>query len=111
MSRVRYGTTWWGAQWLQALAKIDYDNRLPRGRTYANNGSVTTLKQLDGHITAKVQGSRLYTVHITVPAFAPPETLRLMDALAADPIRRLLVQLRLLRILAVAQHQIREFVH
>jgi uncharacterized Zn finger protein/superfamily II DNA or RNA helicase len=85
MSRVRYGTTWWGAQWLQALAKIDYDNRLPRGRTYANNGSVTTLKQLDGHITAKVQGSRLYTVHITVPAFAPPEALRLMDALAADP--------------------------
>jgi superfamily II DNA or RNA helicase len=84
MSRVRYGTTWWGEQWLQALTQIDYDNRLPRGRTYANNGSVRALQQEGGSIRAKVQGSRLYTVEIDVPAFTAAEAARLTDAVAAD---------------------------
>jgi len=34
MSRPTYGNTWWGAKWLDALSQIDFDNRLPRGRTY-----------------------------------------------------------------------------
>ena len=28
MSRASYGTTWWGEQWLRALAQIDYDTIL-----------------------------------------------------------------------------------
>ena len=43
MSHPQYGRTWWGAQWLQALTQIDHDNRLPRGRTYANRGAVRDL--------------------------------------------------------------------
>ena len=42
--RSKYGQTWWGGQWLNALANIDYDNRLPRGRAYASNGSVLETK-------------------------------------------------------------------
>ena len=41
-SRTTYGSTWWGAAWLQALTSIDYENRLPRGRTYLNQGGSTT---------------------------------------------------------------------
>lgn len=39
MARTEYGTTWWGKQWLEALGDIDYDNRIPRGKTYANTGA------------------------------------------------------------------------
>ena len=39
MARKQYGTTWWGKQWLNALSGIDYSNRLPRGKTYANKGA------------------------------------------------------------------------
>ncbi|MFO1251900.1 MAG: DEAD/DEAH box helicase [Inhella sp.] len=85
MTRTRFGSTWWGQQWLQALTQIDYDNRLPRGRSYANNGSVVALKQEGGRISAKVQGSRLYTVRIEVPAFTPKQAATLLEAVAQDP--------------------------
>lgn len=53
-----YGRTWWGKKWLQSFDGIDYDNRLPRGRTYANTGRAFGIK-INGHIvTAKVSGSR-----------------------------------------------------
>jgi uncharacterized Zn finger protein len=55
VSRTSYGNTGWGAQWLQALAQIDYDSRLPRGRAYANRGAVRDLKVHEGHIRAHVQ--------------------------------------------------------
>ncbi len=85
MVRTRYGSTWWGQQWLQALTQIDHDNRLPRGRSYAGNGSVQALKQQGGRISAKVQGSRLYTVKIEVPAFTPQQSAVLLQAVAQDP--------------------------
>ena len=56
--RKTYGNTWWGQQWLNALSHIDYSNRLPRGRTYANKGTVSDIKILGNKITANVQGSR-----------------------------------------------------
>ena len=58
MGRPQYGDTWWGAQWLQALTQIDHENRLPRGRTYANRGAVLDLAVQDCRIRARVQGSR-----------------------------------------------------
>ena len=38
-----YGTTWWGHKWLDALSGIDFANRIPRGKTYANTGKVLPL--------------------------------------------------------------------
>src|SRR5208337_199134 len=43
-----------------------YDNRLPRGRTYVRNGSVVDLQIAPGRIAAKVSGSELYDVAITI---------------------------------------------
>jgi uncharacterized Zn finger protein/superfamily II DNA or RNA helicase len=87
MTRMTYGQTWWGAQWLQALTQIDHDNRLPRGRSYANRGAVRNLEVKGGHIHARVQGSRPqpYVVNIEVPALAAADAHRLVKALAADP--------------------------
>ena len=44
MARTEYGTTWWGEQWLNALTHIDYANRIPRGKTYANTGKVKSFR-------------------------------------------------------------------
>ncbi len=87
MIRPQYGRTWWGAQWLQALTQIDHDNRLPRGRTYANRGAVRNLVIDGGRISAKVQGSRPrpYEVEVVVPPVKPADAERLIDSLAADP--------------------------
>ena len=87
MSHPQYGRTWWGAQWLQALTQIDHDNRLPRGRTYANRGAVRDLVVADSNVTARVQGSRPrpYEVEIGVPSVAGPLAGRLIDRLAEDP--------------------------
>lgn len=83
-----YGQTWWGEQWLNSLSQIDYDNRLPRGRSYANKGSVTKIEAQLGNIQAKVKGSRSqpYTVRIEVPAMPKPQAGVLLDALASDPV-------------------------
>jgi uncharacterized Zn finger protein len=82
-----YGQTWWGAQWLNSLSQIDYDNRLPRGRSYANKGSVAKIEIQQGNIHAKVKGSRPkpYTVKVEVPAMPKPQAKVLLDALALDP--------------------------
>ena len=87
MTTKSFGTTWWGAQWLQALTHIDYDNRLPRGRGYANRGAVTSLKMHGGHIEALVQGSRArpYKVAIDVPPIPAVQADSLIDGLSRDP--------------------------
>lgn len=59
--------TFWGKAWCDTLESYrDYDNRLPRGRTYLRNGSVIDLQILSGRITAIVSGSSLYRVTIAV---------------------------------------------
>jgi uncharacterized Zn finger protein/superfamily II DNA or RNA helicase len=87
VTRPSFGKTWWGEQWLAALTHIDYDNRLPRGRSYANKGAVSELTVKAGTIQAKVQGSRPrpYQVTITVPPITAKDSARLLDRIAADP--------------------------
>ena len=59
--------SFWGKAWCTHLESFsDYENRLPRGRTYVRNGSVCHLEIRAGEILAKVSGSELYTVRITV---------------------------------------------
>jgi uncharacterized Zn finger protein len=60
-------TTFWGNAWCQNLESYsDYANRLPRGRTYVNNGSVVHLQIAPGRITALVSGSELYEIRIDI---------------------------------------------
>ena len=61
--------SFWGQAWCDHLESFsDYENRLPRGRTYVRNGSVCHLEVSRGAITALVYGTRLYTVEITIKA-------------------------------------------
>jgi uncharacterized Zn finger protein len=59
--------TFWGKGWCDHLESYsDYENRLPRGRTYVRNGSVIHLSLEKGKIEALVQGSSLYKVKIDI---------------------------------------------
>ena len=59
--------TFWGKAWCEHLEKFsDYENRLPRGRTYVRNGSVCHLDIKKGEIHAKVMGSELYEVKVKI---------------------------------------------
>ncbi|HVP18960.1 MAG TPA: SWIM zinc finger family protein [Spirochaetia bacterium] len=59
--------TFWGKAWCDHLESFsDFENRLPRGRTYVRNGSVRHLEILPGVIRARVQGSEMYTVSVGI---------------------------------------------
>jgi uncharacterized Zn finger protein len=59
--------TFWGKAWCDNLERYsDYENRLPRGRTYVRNGSVIDLQIAGGEIKALVSGSDIYKVGIKV---------------------------------------------
>jgi uncharacterized Zn finger protein len=59
--------TFWGESWCRNLERYsDYANRLPRGRTYVRNGSVVDLQIAAGEVNARVAGSELYTVRVSV---------------------------------------------
>jgi uncharacterized Zn finger protein len=61
--------TFWGKAWCTNLESYsDYSNRLPRGRTYARNGSVVHMTIARGRIEALVSGSELYQVTIEIGA-------------------------------------------
>lgn len=59
--------TFWGEAWCAHLEKFsDYENRLPRGRTYVRNGSVCHLTISKGKVEAIVSGSELYRIRIDI---------------------------------------------
>ncbi len=62
-------STFWGKAWCANLESYrDYENRLPRGRTYVRNGSVVDLQISPLAVTAMVSGSSIYKVSITIAA-------------------------------------------
>ncbi len=83
----KFGKTWWGQQWLNSLSNIDYENRLDRGRSYANKGAVTKIDIKENRINAKVAGSRPkpYNVDIILPPFFDPELSNFIATLAKKP--------------------------
>ncbi len=59
--------SFWGEAWCGHLESFsDFENRLPRGRTYVRNGSVCHLAVAKGRIEAKVSGSALYDVKVEI---------------------------------------------
>lgn len=62
--------TFWGKSWCTNLESFsDYENRLPRGRSYVRSGSVIDLNVNPGEITAMVNGSSVYHVLVKIDAF------------------------------------------
>lgn len=63
--------SFWGKSWCTNLERYsDYENRVPRGRTYVRNGSVVDLQIAKGKVTAMVAGSSLYNINITIAPVA-----------------------------------------
>ena len=59
--------TFWGKAWCKNLESYsDYENRLPRGRTYVRNGWVVDFRIGPGVINALVSGSDLYRITIKI---------------------------------------------
>ncbi|MDR1036516.1 MAG: SWIM zinc finger family protein [Deltaproteobacteria bacterium] len=65
-------STFWGKRWCEHFeAMADFSNRLPRGRTYARNGSIMHLELGPGSIHALVAGSDVYEVDIRIKPLDP----------------------------------------
>jgi len=84
---IQFGKTWWGEHWLRSLENVDYDNRLPRGVSYARNGYVKEVKIKGNQILAKVAGSRPrpYNVTVIVPPFFEEQIEALMNGIVQRP--------------------------
>lgn len=64
--------TFWGKAWCDNLENYqDFDNRLPRGRTYVRNGAVIDLQISALEIKGVVSGSSIYRVSVSITALAP----------------------------------------
>ena len=73
--------SFWGKAWCDNLESYsDYENRLPRGRTYVRNGSVVDLQIEKGKVSARVSGSRFRW--LLLPLF----NVKPMDSGASVPI-------------------------
>ncbi len=77
MSQQRFGNTWWGQAWIDALeqqARLD-PSRLSRGQTYASNGKVHPVTIEPGRAAALVKGSRdePYQTDIELRTFSDDE--------------------------------------
>src|SRR3954470_21063192 len=71
-------STFWGEAWCENLEGYsDFENRLPRGRSYVRNGSVVDLKIEKGQIKALVMGSSLYEIRIDIAALPKAQWLAL----------------------------------
>ena len=86
----KIASTFWGKAWCDHLeAFSDFDNRLPRGRSYVRNGSVCHLEIKKGSVEAKVSGSSLYNVRVKI-ATLPAEKWRTVKQRCAGGIGSLL---------------------
>jgi uncharacterized Zn finger protein len=64
--------SFWGKAWCENLERYsDFENRLPRGRSYVRNGSIVDLKITRGTLRALVSGSEIYEVNIDIAVAAP----------------------------------------
>ena len=85
--RQTYGKTFWGQQWLNAFNGIDYSNRLPRGRTYANKGAVFDIEIKGLKFNAKVHGSRRtpYKIQFEQRPFTTQEQQDIVETFKTSP--------------------------
>lgn len=82
----RFGSTWWGRAWLDALeqAGTEYRNRMPSGRAIARKGAVMDLELEPGHVAARVVGNHgeIQRVDLAVRQLARSEWEQVADAIA-----------------------------
>ncbi|HIK91169.1 MAG TPA: hypothetical protein EYG03_04145, partial [Planctomycetes bacterium] len=77
--------TFWGKAWCDHLESYsDYANRLPRGRTYARNGSVVDLQISSGRLDAIVGGSDVYEITVDIDQLKPAKWKKIRNDCAAS---------------------------
>lgn len=65
--------SFWGIAWCQNLESYsDFENRMPRGRSYLRQGNVLGLRIDPGEIFAYVSGSGLYEVLVKIDPLPAP---------------------------------------
>ncbi|MFB3905865.1 MAG: hypothetical protein ACE15E_20645 [Acidobacteriota bacterium] len=68
---LKMARTFWGSEWCTNLESYrDYENRLPRGRSYVRHGSVIDLQIQPGKVEALVVGTECYEVSISIARLA-----------------------------------------
>ena len=82
----RFGATWWGRLWINGLEKLgdDYENRLPRGKKYAEDGHVSHFGVQPGEIQARVHGRKTYNVTLGLPALTAAQWEKALDRIAQE---------------------------
>jgi uncharacterized Zn finger protein len=84
----KFGETWWGKQWLNALENVDYEDRLTKGATCARTGHVIDINIKGNKIVANVSDSGSTPLKITtiiVPPFFEEDIERLMTKIIEHP--------------------------
>lgn len=79
-----FGQSWWGKQFIAALERFGWENRLKRGKRYARKGQVLSINIAKGKITAKVQGSSRtpYSVSIAISIFSARDWKKIIQELS-----------------------------
>ncbi len=82
----RFGATWWGRLWIQGLEQLsdDYENRLPRGKKYAEEGHVSHFSVSPGEIQARVHGRKTYNVTLALPALTTVQWQKALDRITQE---------------------------
>jgi len=83
-TRGAIGQTWWSARFIEVLESIGVGGRLSRGKKYARDGQVVSMKVEAGSVTAQVQGSRPrpYAARIGLATFGKVEWGQVEQAMA-----------------------------
>lgn len=84
--RMKFGTTWWGKKWVEAVEAIGDQQRMSRGRAYARANRAFNIDIKDGHVAAKVEGSHGdYKVSMRFQKIGGEEKNQLLSSLLAKP--------------------------
>jgi len=88
MARVKYGTTFWGNKFLEAIENETDSGRLSRGKSYANTGKVYDIKLTSSKISAKVKGnySPFYMTNLTFAEFKKGDKDFIIDFIDTNPL-------------------------
>jgi SNF2 family DNA or RNA helicase len=83
----KFGTTWWGKAWLKALKKIDYSNKIEKGRESAEKGFVESI-QIQGNIIEALVNDEdrvtPYNITIEFPEFSEMEKEEIHDIIESN---------------------------
>jgi len=84
----RFGENWWARRWIEVLESFEMGSRLNRGRDYAKSGHVLAITIDEGHVHARVRGSRPkpYDVDININTIPEEDWTRVGAKLAEQAV-------------------------